>query len=218
MNCSSTGCACSCRAAAIRFVLSTPDRVAIVRRIFDQCVAGYHRGGKTVCKLTDINSDHLDAFVLDKVRRVHLGDHKTTAKAIDAFVAAVLAQRKPAAYTKNVERDLDAVNRKVKATIAMLADPTFDGLDELRTALADLKAKRDALQARLKPPSRRWARRICGGGPPSGWPRSTAYLPAALTTPRLLLWSRRSSSASRWNPTPSGRCLPVRGRPFRAGT
>ncbi len=32
----------------------------------------------------------------------------------------------------------------------MLADPTFDGLEELRTTLADLKAKRDAIEARLK--------------------------------------------------------------------
>jgi hypothetical protein len=30
----------------------------------------------------------------------------------------------------------------------MLADPSFDGLDELRTTLADLKAKRDVLEAR----------------------------------------------------------------------
>jgi hypothetical protein len=33
----------------------------------------------------------------------------------------------------------------------MLADPTFDGIDELQLTQADLKAKRDALTARLKP-------------------------------------------------------------------
>lgn len=33
----------------------------------------------------------------------------------------------------------------------MMADPTFDGMDELQSTLADLKAKRDALTARLKP-------------------------------------------------------------------
>ena len=32
----------------------------------------------------------------------------------------------------------------------MLADPTFDGLEELKTTLADLKGKRDSLQARLE--------------------------------------------------------------------
>ncbi len=39
----------------------------------------------------------------------------------------------------------------IKAMLGMLADPTFDGLDELQSTLADLKAKRDALTARLKP-------------------------------------------------------------------
>lgn len=113
--------------------------------------SGYHRYGKAVCKLTNLPGPALDAFVLQAIQRVLLADHKTTTAAIDAFVAAVLA---PKAATKRTskadERELDLLNRKIKATIAMLADPTFDGLDELRNTLADLKVKRDALEARLK--------------------------------------------------------------------
>jgi hypothetical protein len=89
--------------------------------------------------------------VLQTIKRVLLADHATVQQAIDAFVKAVLAPRAASKRTKDDDRELDLLNRKIKATVAMLADPTFDGLDELRTTLADLKAKRDALAARLKP-------------------------------------------------------------------
>jgi DNA invertase Pin-like site-specific DNA recombinase len=114
--------------------------------------SGYHRYGKSVCGVTNVPGPALDAFVLQTIKRALLGDHETTKKAIDAFVAAV---RTPKAATKRNgkadERELDLLNRKIKATVAMLADPTFDGLDELRSTLAELKAKRDALEARRKP-------------------------------------------------------------------
>ena len=114
--------------------------------------SGYHRYGKSVCGVTNVPGPALDAFVLQTIKRALLGDHETTKKAIDAFVAAVIA---PKAATKRNskadERELDLLNRKIKATVAMLADPTFDGLDELRTTLAELKAKRDALQAAITP-------------------------------------------------------------------
>jgi DNA invertase Pin-like site-specific DNA recombinase len=113
--------------------------------------SGYHRYGKAVCGLTNLPGHALDAFVLQTIRRVLLADHDTVKQAIDAFVAAVLAPKAKATRTKADDRELDLLNRKIKATVAMLADPAFDGLDELRTTLADLKAKRDALEARLKP-------------------------------------------------------------------
>ena len=105
-----------------------------------------------MCKLTNITLPALDAFVLQTIQQVLIGDHKTTAKAIDAFVKSILAPKKAEPKrAKNDERDLDLLNRKIKATLGMLADPTFDGMDELQSTLADLKAKRDALTARLKP-------------------------------------------------------------------
>lgn len=114
--------------------------------------SGYRCYGKSVCAVTNVPGPALDAFVLQTIKQVLLGDHETTNKAIDAFVAASMA---PKAATKRSskadEREFDLLNRKIKATIAMLADPTFDGLDELRTTLAELKAKRDALQAAIPP-------------------------------------------------------------------
>ena len=55
--------------------------------------------------------------------------------------------KKAVKQQKNDDRELELLNRKIKATVAMLADPAFDGLDELRTALADLKSKRDAIES-----------------------------------------------------------------------
>ncbi len=113
--------------------------------------SGYHRYGKSVCGTVDVNGPALDAFVLDTIKRLLLGDHKTAKKAVEAFVAAMVAPKPEAKRKKNDGRELDLLNRKIKATVAMLADPTFDGIDELRSTLADLKAKRDALVARSKP-------------------------------------------------------------------
>jgi hypothetical protein len=113
--------------------------------------SGYHRYGKAVCGLCNVTGPALDAFVLQAIKRVLLADHDTVKKAIDAFVSAVLTSKTATRRTRDDERELDLLNRMIKATVAMLADPTFDGLDELRTTLADLKAKRDALAARLKP-------------------------------------------------------------------
>ena len=114
--------------------------------------SGYHRYGKSVCKLTNITNPTLDAFVLKTIQQVLIGDNKTTEKAIDAFVKAILAPKKAEPKrVKSDERDLDLLNKKIKATLGMMADPTFDGMDELQSTLADLKAKRDALTARLKP-------------------------------------------------------------------
>ncbi|GIX05017.1 MAG: hypothetical protein KatS3mg114_0886 [Planctomycetaceae bacterium] len=113
--------------------------------------SGYHRYGKAVCGLTNLPGPALDAFVVQTIQRVLLGDHATAKQAVEAFVKAVLAPRAATKRTKSDDRELELLNRKIKATVAMLADPTFDGLDELRTTLADLKARRDALATRLKP-------------------------------------------------------------------
>jgi len=111
-------------------------------------VSRFSRGGRTVCPQTNIPLEPLDAFVVDRVRAVLLGDYETVEEAVEGFVAQTLAGR-DTQDDDGVERELDAVNRRIKATVAMLADPAFDGLDELKTTLADLKARRDGLQARL---------------------------------------------------------------------
>ncbi len=112
--------------------------------------SGYHRYGKAICGVVNLPGPALDQFVLRTIRQTLLGDHATVKQAVDAFVRVILAPRAKPTRNKTDERELDLLNRKIKATVAMLADPTFDGLDELRTTLVDLKAKRDVLEARLK--------------------------------------------------------------------
>jgi DNA invertase Pin-like site-specific DNA recombinase len=110
---------------------------------------GYWVAGKTVCQSMRIPADALDKFVVGKVRDLLLGDQETVDKAVDIFVKRATAGRKRPDDAGAVQRDLDALNKRIKTTVAMLADPSFEGLDELKTTLAELKAKRDALQSRL---------------------------------------------------------------------
>ena len=46
-------------------------------------------------------------------------------------------------------RELQQLERRIKTTVGLIADPTFEGLDEIRNVLAELKQKRDALRRRL---------------------------------------------------------------------
>jgi len=113
--------------------------------------SGYHRYGKAICGVVNLPGPALDQFVLKTIRQTLLGDHTTAKQAVDAFVKMVMAPQAKPTRNRGDERELDLLNRKIKATVAMLADPTFDGIDELRGTLAELKAKRDSLEARLKP-------------------------------------------------------------------
>lgn len=112
---------------------------------------GYNRGGKSVCTASRIPADGLDSFVVRMVRDVLLGHHDDVEQAIETFVDSALTGRNTdhADDRRKLEKDLDAVNRRIKTTVTMLADPQFDGLDELKTTLADLNRRRDALQAKL---------------------------------------------------------------------
>lgn len=112
--------------------------------------SGYIKGGTSVCKLTNVPMEQLDTWVLQQIKYVLLGDHDGVRQAVDAFVKTVLSGQETPDDTSGVKKELDAVNRRIKATVAMLADPTFDGLDELKTTLADLKRRRDGLQEKLE--------------------------------------------------------------------
>jgi DNA invertase Pin-like site-specific DNA recombinase len=112
--------------------------------------SGYHRYGKSVCGVVNLPGPALDKFVLETIKRLLLGEHESPRAAVEAFVAEAM---KPAAQPDRCdqdERELGLLNRKIKATVAMLTDPTFEGLDELRATLAELKAKRDAIEARKR--------------------------------------------------------------------
>ena len=143
----------------------------------------------------------LDAFVVQTIQRILLGGHATTRRAVEAFVKAVLTPVAVTIRTKSDDRELELLNRRIKATVAMLADRTFDGLDELHTTLVDPKARRDALATRLKPVHQlampaitedelgRWHWRSSPASRTS--PRSHRSICAAPS------WSRRSCSGSR---------------------
>ena len=111
--------------------------------------SGYHRYGKKVCQLYNIPGVPMDAFLLSTVRKVIFGDSANTNKAIDAFVKTVLAPTAKSKGSQDQERELEQVNRRIKTTVGMLADLSFEGLDDLNKVLIDLKAKRDALIAKL---------------------------------------------------------------------
>lgn len=106
---------------------------------------GYNRGGRAVCDLTNVPADALDAWVLGRVRDVLIGDRASIAAAIESFVKAVRSPSGPVEQ-RDPTRELAAIDKRIKATVTMLADPSFEGLDEIKGTLADLKRRRDALR------------------------------------------------------------------------
>jgi hypothetical protein len=92
----------------------------------------------------------LDKWVLEQIKSVLLGDHDNVKQGIDAFVQQLLSSQEVSDDSTGVKKELVAVNRRIKATIAMLSDPAFDGLDELKTTLAEMNSRRDGLQKRLE--------------------------------------------------------------------
>lgn len=109
---------------------------------------GYERKGKFACVHTRIPADALDAWVINQVWRVLLGDHRTVEGAVNGFVKTVRARCKPTVQIPSCEKELAAINKRISATVALLADADLSGLDELKKTLVDLKTKRDALKAR----------------------------------------------------------------------
>ncbi|MBU6236384.1 MAG: recombinase family protein [Planctomycetes bacterium] len=108
---------------------------------------GYHRYGKSTCGFYQVSAPTLEAFVVDAIKQTIVGKHKEVRSAIEAFIQSIRKPTQAAKPTKDVANEVALLNRKIKAMIGMLSDPTFDGLDELKTTLADLKAKRDALES-----------------------------------------------------------------------
>ena len=111
---------------------------------------GYHTGGKSVCTTANIPADAMDDWVVGKVKDVLLGGYATVDAAIDVFVKQVLVSQEKPTDNSAAEKELEAITKRIKAMLGMLADPSFEGLDELKSTLADLKAKRDSIQAMLE--------------------------------------------------------------------
>jgi DNA invertase Pin-like site-specific DNA recombinase len=136
-----------CRRCGWRYgqtYLKSPSAEGPQRRRHYSC-RGYHGGGSAVCMSTRIPADALDEWVIGHVRRAMLGDCDGAQAVIESFIRQALqAQEKPA-DTAAAERDLEAVAKRIQAMMSMLLDPEFEGLEELKTTLATLKARRDGL-------------------------------------------------------------------------
>ena len=101
-------------------------------------------GGK--CNLTQVPMQPLNQWVMEHVLIVLLGDKKNTESAIKKFIATVRRHEKEPADTDGLKKKLSSVTKRIQTTVAMLADPEFDGLEELKTTLATLKRQRDSLE------------------------------------------------------------------------
>jgi len=108
---------------------------------------GFNARGSSVCRYVGIPAQELDTWVLAKVRDIVMGDAEGTRAATDAFVKAVLGRRRKPDDLAGVEKELAAVNNRIKALVAMLADPNFGDMEELKQTLAELKGRRDGLEA-----------------------------------------------------------------------
>jgi len=109
---------------------------------------GFRAKGLAVCRSTQIRADELEAWVLGKVRDMIFGDAQTMTAAVDMFVSSVLAREGDGDNGAAVEKELAAVNKRIRATAAMLADSDLANLKELKATLVELKRRREALEAR----------------------------------------------------------------------
>ena len=121
-------------------------RGGIKKRFYYYSDSGYRRGGKHACKLTNVPLLLINEWVLGHIKQLLLGDHKTVQKAIDTFVKKVRSGKETPDDSARLKKELNAVNRRIQATLAMLADPSFEGLDEIKRNLSDLKSRRDSLR------------------------------------------------------------------------
>lgn len=112
--------------------------------------AGYRAQGIKTCQSTSIQAEALDAWVLATVRNVILGDTNARKAAIDQFVKSAVRQRSDASNVRAIRKELSAVQRRIKATVALLADEHLSDLNELKDELVALKRQRDVLEARIE--------------------------------------------------------------------
>ncbi len=106
--------------------------------------AGYRAHGPTRCKATHIQIDALDRWVLGQLRDALLGDTATLNRAVDQFIAAV-SVCEASRPRPDQQRELEDLDKRIRATVNLLADGDLDDVDELHRVLVDLKSRRRAL-------------------------------------------------------------------------
>lgn len=106
--------------------------------------------GNSVCPAASIRADKLEAWVLAQIKMVLLGGHKTTSAAVDEFVSKAIAQQSQPTDISAIKKKLTMVNNRIQATLGMLTDLAFEGMDEIKNTLSELKLRRDELQLQLQ--------------------------------------------------------------------
>ncbi|MFO0082716.1 MAG: zinc ribbon domain-containing protein [Phycisphaerales bacterium] len=135
---------------------------------------GYRAQGDGVCKATHIQAAALDGWVLDQLRSTYLADKAGVARAIEEFVKTCCGRVAASKARPDRSRELADLNKRIKTTVALLSDSDLADVGELRTALVDLKRRRETLEADVatKPASpnsidpdclRAWAREQVAG-------------------------------------------------------
>lgn len=107
---------------------------------------GYRARGISVCRSTHIQAAALDEFVMSHVGRILRDDGKTTMAAIERFVNMACKDTN-ASGTLSMEKELAAVDRRIKALVATLADGDLCDLPEVKHALVEAKRRREALES-----------------------------------------------------------------------
>lgn len=109
---------------------------------------GYHARGISVCRSTHIQAAALDEFVMQRLSAIIPADEKAIAAATQRFMATRSAKIQPQDNGSAVEKELAAVNRRIKTLVATLADGDLNDLPEVKQALMEMKRRRDTLEAR----------------------------------------------------------------------
>lgn len=112
--------------------------------------SGYMReGAGQKCKLTQVPMKPLHAWVLEQATIALCGDKNALDEAIEQFIQAVRAEEQSPVDTDGLKKKITKLTRRIESTVAMLADPDFENLTELKITLGKLKQQRDGLQREL---------------------------------------------------------------------
>ncbi|MCC7193362.1 MAG: recombinase family protein [Phycisphaeraceae bacterium] len=109
---------------------------------------GYRARGISVCRSTHIQAAALDEFVMQRVSAIIPADEKAMAAATQRFITALSAKAAAQDNGTAIEKELAAVNRRIKALVTTLADGDLNDLPEVKQALTEMKRRRETLNAR----------------------------------------------------------------------
>jgi DNA invertase Pin-like site-specific DNA recombinase len=110
--------------------------------------AGYRAKGLAACPSTSIATTPLDQWVLDKIRGAVSRDHKKKRVAVDRFMKAVTGGQNHTADAPAVDKELAALGKRIKTLVSVMSDADLRDVEEVKTALLNLKQRREVLEAK----------------------------------------------------------------------